>query len=150
MKKSKYLIIGILLCLSCRYERSTLSKFVVSNNTNEVIRIFPTLSLADTLLLLPNETKEFDQGSNRGLSDGINFAFFADGYPVTVMFNLTDTIIHYRDTLTHSKNYYKETDKRNFYNTSSYSKEIISNSKYTQSVTLKYVFTNADYLDAKK
>jgi len=76
-------------------------------------------------------------------------AYFADGYPVWVMFNFTDTIIHYRDTLKHKNPYYKESNYRNFYNPLSYKKEIINESKFSRNVTLKYTFTQQDYLDAQ-
>ena len=143
------IIIFLSLNTGCRKEDATFNKFQLLNSSGVTIKILPTTSLRDTLTLLNNESKGFDLSFNRGLGTGDNFAFFADGNPVTVIFNDSDTIVHYNDNLTHMKRYYKQTSNRNFYNTASYQKEIVDDTKHLRTVTLKYFILNRDYLDAK-
>lgn len=141
-------VFACMLLLSCKKEDATFNKFLLVNNSGVTIKVLPTTALADTLILINNESRNFDLSYNRGLSTGINYAIFTDGNPVTVIFNSSDTIVHYNDTLTHMKRYYKQTFDRNFYNTASYEKEIVDNSKHMRTVTLKYIITNKDYMDA--
>lgn len=144
------LFLILILLLSCKKEETTHNKFNLLNNSGVVVKVLPTSSMADTLLLSNNASKEFEFPVERGLGTGDNYAFYADSKPVIVVFNNSDTIIHYFDTLTHTGRYYKSNSPRNFYNTSSYGKDMVNNSKYTRTVTLKYTFTAQDYLDAKK
>ncbi len=113
----KYILLFLLLSFaSCRYEETTESEFIIFNKSGTTIKIAPTSSLRDTMILLNEEFKHFDMGVGRGLSTGINLAFFADGDPVTVIYNNSDTVIHYRDNLVHEGNYLNESSDRNFYN----------------------------------
>ena len=151
MKPSIIILLFMLLLFSnCIKEETTNNKFYLLNNSGVPIKILPTKSLIDTLILLINESKEYDLSYQRGLSTGISYAPIIDTNFTTVIFNNSDTIIHYYDTLTHTGRYYKPTSDRSFYNTASYEKDIVNNSKYTRTVTLKYIFTAQDYLDAKK
>lgn len=144
------LLFTLLLLLSCRKEEATFNKFHISNNSGTTIKILPTTAMSDTLILLNNESKDYDLSYQRGLSTGISYAPIIDNISTTVIFNNSDTLIHYFDTLTHTGRYYKSNSPRSFYNTSSYEKDMVNNSKYTRTVTLKYTFTAQDYLDAKK
>lgn len=144
------LLSALLLLFSCRKEEATFNKFNLLNISGVAVKVLPTTSMTDTLLLATNESKEFAFPVERGLGAGDNYTFFADGKPVVVVFNNSDTIIHYFDTLTHTGRYYKSNSARSFYNTVSYEKDMVNNSKYTRTVRLKYIFTVQDYLDAKK
>jgi len=106
--------------------------------------------MSDTLKLKNNELLKFEQGSTMGKGNGINLAFFADGNPVTVVFNSEDTIKHYNDTLNHVGNYYNIKSERCFYNPKSYTKQIEPIGKHSNDVKLYYTFTQQDYLDAQK
>ncbi|MBO9699806.1 MAG: hypothetical protein J7604_06315 [Sporocytophaga sp.] len=83
------------------------------------------------------------------LVPAINYAKFADGNPVIVIFNDTDSITHYNDTLGHPSKSYNLNSERCFYNKASYQKDIVNNSKHLRTVTLNYSFKQQDYLDAK-
>ena len=141
---------ALLLLLSCRKEEATFNKFLLLNTSGVIVKIIPTTSMADTLSLTNNQSKVYEFPFERGLSTGDNYAFFADFKPVTVIFNNTDTIIHYFDTLTHTGRYYKPSSGRSFYNKASYEKDIVNDTKYLRTVTLKYIIIAQDYLDAKK
>lgn len=146
----RYFVFVLVVFTSCKKEETTLNKFVIYNLSGTTVKVLPTASMSDTLILKDKEFRSYDFSVERGKDSGDNYAFFADGNPVTVVFNLKDTIVHYRDNLVHSGNYYSESNNRNFYNVDSYQKEIIDNSKYQRTVTLKYIFTPKDYLDACK
>lgn len=134
---------------ACKKEPVTFNKFRITNTSGVLIKIFPTTTSKDTITLNNYESKEFEYTSNRGIGTGINYALFADGNPITVVFNNKDTIVHYNDVLSHDIPYYSQTSVRGFYNTTSYLKEIVDDSKYQRTVTLKYIFIPKDYLDAK-
>jgi len=128
----------------------TVSSFIITNQTKVLIKIFPSISMTDTLHLKSNESLNFKRGQEMGKGNGINLAFFADGNPVTVIFNNEDTIKHYNDTLNHVGNYYNIKSERCFYNPKSYTKQIEPIGKQSNDVKLYYTFTEQDYLDAQK
>lgn len=130
-------------------ERATSSNFYLSNKSGTTIKIAPSLTLSDTLILKNNQILEFDFGFERGTTQGIETAFFADGFPVTVIFNNQFPVVHYRDSVQHLGKFYNMLSDRCFYNTSSYKKKIDDPSKNSRFVTLTYTFTAEDYAFAK-
>jgi len=146
----KYLIYFLIILLfSCRGEETTTSKLIIINHSGVNIKIAPSLTLPDTLTLLNNQIYEYNHGLERGITPGIELAYFADGNPVLVRFKNEFSVTHYRDTFTHQDKSYNITSGRCFYNPLSYSKEIKDNNKYSRFVTLTYTFTQEDYLFAK-
>ncbi len=107
MKTYNLLLTSLFLLFSnCQKEEATSNKFKIINNSGSAIKIIPASSSIDSLVLLNNETKEVDLPFTRGIGTGINYAIFADGNPIIVVYNNTDSIIHYNDTLSHpSKSY---------------------------------------------
>ncbi len=139
----------ILILSGCQGEETTTSKFVLHNQSGGVVQIAPSLTLSDTLILKNNQILEFDFGFERGTTQGIETAFFADGFPVTVIFNNQFPVVHYRDSVQHLGKFYNMLSDRCFYNTSSYKKKIDDPSKNSRFVTLTYTFTAEDYAFAK-
>lgn len=146
----------ILLCLvililsGCQGEETTSSKFVLHNQSGWVVKIAPSLTLSDTLIIKSNQVLEYGFGFERGITPGIGGAFFADGFPVTVIFDNQFLVTHYRDSNQHSGRFYNMLSDRCFYNTSSYIKKIDNPSKTSRFVTLTYKFTAEDYAFAKQ
>lgn len=150
MKTYNLLLTSLFLLFSnCQKEEATFNKFKITNNSGSAIKIIPASSSIDSLVLLNNETKEVDLPFTRGIGTGINYAIFADGNPIIVVYNNTDSITHYNDTLSHPSKSYNLFSERCFYNKVSYHKEIVNNSKHLRTVTLSYTFIQQDYLDAK-
>lgn len=130
-------------------EDETWSEFIITNRSGVVVRILPTTAYNDTIILQNNSSKVFDERFVRGITDGISFASFTDGNPISVIFNGRDTIVHYNDDQLHVGNYYKQSTVRNFYNTFSYEKVMPIDKKHSRLVQLKYIFEEQDYLDAQ-
>ncbi len=146
----KYLIYFLTIILfGCRGEETTSSKLIIINKSGVTVKIAPSLTLTDTLVLVNNQIYEYRHGLERGITPGIELAYFADGNPVLVRFDNKFPVIHYRDTFTHADKSYNITSTRCFYNPLSYSKEIKDNNKYSRFVTLTYTFTIEDYQFAK-
>ncbi|GAL83934.1 hypothetical protein MYP_1162 [Sporocytophaga myxococcoides] len=150
MKTYNLLLTSLFLLFSnCQKEGATFNKFTIFNNSGVDVKIISKFLQEDTLVLLKGDIKDFNLSWGRGLSDGVSYAPFVDGNPITVIFNKSVSITHYNDTLSHPSKSYNLFSERCFYNKASYHKEIVNNSKHLRTVTLSYTFIQQDYLDAK-
>ena len=105
----------------------------------------------DSLVFLPNSSKQIAEGSNRGITGNGGFysSFIANSDSFIVVFNNTNKISHYNKVVQFSTKYYTYESKRNLFNLNSYEYSNVDKNKNTRNNQFNYFFTEQDYLDTK-
>lgn len=147
--------IFVIMLSSCIKEENTFSDTYFKNSSSHVISVNPysngSVNNQFAFSLSINEEKEVYHNNTRGLGKGLSYGRInqpMDSFLVT--FDNLYSIVHYKPPLigTNTKRYLYSS-KRNIYNDSSYTANLLKDEKYQRSWKFIYTFTEQDYLDAK-
>lgn len=158
MKKYFIFCLFVILYISCRYEESTNTKSLINNNTLHTITIIPyyqgSVVKQDSVNISSNKIYEILDNSNKGKGTGIPYSSYLTFYDsVEVAFDNSVHATHYSYATTNKGNNLKAIkidSSRSLYNEVNYVRKIITESKRGISNEYTFIFTEQDYLDAKK
>jgi len=157
MKRLSLLLISSFSLFACQKEKTTLYSTTLFNSTNHKILILPfkfgIVQPEDTIKLDPNSTFEIALGVDRGLVSIPGFFSKYFGQPedsILVIFDNIYSITHYANEPNNkAMKYYLFNSLRNIGNPNSYEFKSVRTSKYKNTNTHKYTFTEQDYLDTQ-